>query len=552
MNDRITAGHTVPAIVVAGLIIAGLATAAEQPGMIEIPTVNLEQAEPGVREALTHAREQLEQLDSADTDGETLARHYAELGGLYMAHDFAEPARAAFHNAISLIPGDAQWQYLLAYTEAFLGNTHTAIEHYSHSIELQPEYVPSYVRRGRLHLDENQLDRAGKDFRRALELDPDSTAARAGLGRVAMERGDYAQAVELLETALKEEPQADRLHHHLGMAYRNLDRADEARRELEQSGDRAPSLADPVLMQLQAVSRSSALRYQQALSALESGDLVRAEQLLERSVELNPEEPSYAFTHGQVLARLGRFALARGAFEHVLDLEPESTEAWLMLGRVEQADDEPARAIDAFRQVLDLEPGHDRARESLADLWLVEGDFSRAANTYGELAESAGNTEDRLYFGFWNGLAQIAGGDCSSGAETLETLNASVEEPLGPALLAIARARSTCLDTSEEQLEEALEWADRFYSAQPNLETAETLAMVAAATGHHEDAVDLQMQAIFEALRAGLDPESIPDLQGNLRRYEAGEKAVRPYDPRHPVIMRQHDPERQAEALIEQ
>jgi enoyl-CoA hydratase/carnithine racemase len=103
-------------------------------------------------------------------------------------------------------------------------------------------------------------------------------------------------------------------------------------------------------------------------------------------------------------------------------------------------------------------------------------------------------------------------------------------------LIALARMRATCLEAGEDALEEALEWAVAMYEAAPDMETAATRAMVHAARGEFDDAVDFQSQAMFEALKRYGSLEPRPDLQTEIERYRGQQPAQRPFGPEHPVF----------------
>src|SRR5712692_6762524 len=55
------------------------------------------------------------------------------------------------------------------------------------------------VEAGNVLMKRGQYDEAEHSFRMALEADPSSLEAVAGLGRIAVQRGQYSEAVPLLE-----------------------------------------------------------------------------------------------------------------------------------------------------------------------------------------------------------------------------------------------------------------------------------------------------------------------------------------------------------------
>jgi tetratricopeptide (TPR) repeat protein len=166
------------------------------------------------------------------------------------------------------------------------------------------------------------------------------------------------------------------------------------------------------------------------------------------------------------------------------------------------------------------------AAEALAFLALASGDFAQAEQRFDRLlgdVEQAANAR----FGFWSAIAMLAAGDCDRGEAALERLRARFPAD-GDVLGALARVRSTCAAAGPERLEEALEWAEAVYQAAPTADNSATLAMVFAALGRFDDAVDLQAQAIFEALKRG-QLEVRPDLQADMERYQNAQPARVPF-----------------------
>src|SRR6476660_5577057 len=96
--------------------------------------------------------------------------------------------------------------------------------------------------------DRGWLDEAIKEFKKAIELDPDSAHAHDNLATVYSEKKLYAQALEEYLTALKLEPESPTeqykeaieldpeypdAHLNLGMTYADLDQRDEAKAEFK-------------------------------------------------------------------------------------------------------------------------------------------------------------------------------------------------------------------------------------------------------------------------------------------------------------------------------
>ena len=85
------------------------------------------------------------------------------------------------------------------------GNVHVmgneldeAITAYTLAITINPDLSEAYSMRGNTYLRRENIDAAGKDFRKALELDPDDSQAVTGVGIVQAIHGEWKEAVQFV------------------------------------------------------------------------------------------------------------------------------------------------------------------------------------------------------------------------------------------------------------------------------------------------------------------------------------------------------------------
>jgi len=117
------------------------------------------------------------------------------LGRAYTGESKFEDARQQFARYVALRPDDSSGHNALgAQTE-------------------------SYFRLGLLDLDSKDLDSAVKNFRHALDHDPQHAGALAGLGKIEFERKHYNEALELLQKALAADNSLRVAHYYLGLTY---------------------------------------------------------------------------------------------------------------------------------------------------------------------------------------------------------------------------------------------------------------------------------------------------------------------------------------------
>ncbi len=105
--------------------------------------------------------------------------------------------------------------------------TFAAIEAYSGAIELRPDSMLAYLRRGQTYRrrgDRGDLDAAARDFRAAAALDPTAIRPLEELGDIHYQLQRYARAAEAYESGLRLDDRSARVSGKLALArYRNGD-----------------------------------------------------------------------------------------------------------------------------------------------------------------------------------------------------------------------------------------------------------------------------------------------------------------------------------------
>ena len=470
---------------------------------------------------------------AADRPALERAAAIGQFGDVLFAHGFYVQARQAYLNARSVAPQVPDWHYLLGIVAIDSGRLEDALDHLSRAIELNPFDPVARIRRGQVRMDQGLAEQAASDFERALALTPEAPAALAGMGRVALHRGEHARAAELFEQALVISPGATRLHQSLAMAYRGLGQVDRAREHLALMGEGSEPVQDPLLERVQAQSRSPQFYLELALGQAAAGDLDAARRLLITALQLAPNDPTVIENYGEVVARQGDLNEASAAFQRLTEVQPDSAHAHFLRGQTEELRSRPELAETAYRRALDLDPGHLPTREALAFLHLAGADFAAAEAEFGALADLP-DQRQHSRFGYWAALTTLAAGDCARGAVALEALRRRFPSD-GDVLLALARVRASCGAADSAGLDEALAWAEAIYQLAPNTDHAASLAMVYAALGLTDDAIDLQAQAMFEALKQG-ELEARADLRADMQRYQQGQPARVPFAPGYPGL----------------
>ncbi len=108
-----------------------------------------------------------------------------------------------------------------------------AEEQYKLAVETNPNDPKAASRMGDIEVEKGDLAAAEKDYRQALRLEPDSADATIGLANVLSQKGDQTAAMTLLEQVIAADPANYLAHFRLSAVYRKLNRAEDAKRELD-------------------------------------------------------------------------------------------------------------------------------------------------------------------------------------------------------------------------------------------------------------------------------------------------------------------------------
>jgi len=231
-----------------------------------------------------------------------------------------------------------------------------------------------------------QYDEAEHSFRLALEADPNSLEAVAGLGRVAVLRGKYAEAVPLLERATRVSSQIGPAFQALGDAYAATGDVERAAAAYRQAVALAPADLD---------SRLSLVR-----SLTEIAEYTEAENLCQRSMRIARDEPArLSRVHqalGEIYCRQGKSPAAMSAYYKAAELSPRDPQITRGLADCAIRAGLYAEAAAAYTKLLQLAPLDLAAKKQLAWVNFKLERYPLAISNYEAIRDSLG-TVDRYY-----------------------------------------------------------------------------------------------------------------------------------------------------------
>lgn len=345
--------------------------------LLEVPPPNLSAAEPAVQEQVARQRQELDQLLAADElDADAAAEAFSNLGLAFILYDFTEAAQICMLNAQQLAPEDYRWHYLVGYVQNLEGRLEEAVPSFERALELEDNFLPGILRLGQAKFELGDYEAASKLFDRGLELNPESAAALEGLAKLATAQGDHARAARYFEKALVAAPIATSLHYALAQTYRNLGRLDEARLQLERSGDVGVPIPDPLISPLAVLGESAQFYLVQGGEALNDKNYEVAAGAYQLALEKDPGSFIAYKGLGYALEKLGdidgaiqqlKTAIERGT-TGIADKDPkERAEVLRVLGGLEALSGRDDEAINLFRQSLVLKENQPGTRMKLAN-----------------------------------------------------------------------------------------------------------------------------------------------------------------------------------------
>ncbi len=181
-------------------------------------------------------------------------------------------------------------------------------------------------------------------FRRAVEVSPDSSKARHGLGNEYFRIGRTREAIEEFKRAIEIFDREPLYYNSLGVAYGEAGRFAEALEQFQRSAALNPG--DPLV------------RLNLSTLFLRTGDTGRALEEIDRYIAERPFDPDGFLNRGEILIARGDYPAAAAAYEQVLALHPGSLPALTGLGYCHFRLGNRDRARHYWERALELDPGH--------------------------------------------------------------------------------------------------------------------------------------------------------------------------------------------------
>ena len=303
-----------------------------------------------------------------------------------------DAAADAYGAARQLAPAVRQWWYLAGLLEVARGRHGDALPLLEHAAELAPGDLA-----GRLRVAEARLET--DDFKGSepllVELTRQAqTAAPAeyGLGRVAMSRGDYANAVPHFERAVKLFPDFGAAQYALALAYRRLGRASDAAAALD--GQQKclacwPAVEDPVAALIPAARDDAASILKRGIQLAAYDDVQGAIEAHEKALAISPSLIQARVNLITLYGRAARWTDAEAQYRQLVAGDGNIGETHANYAQVLLAQRRAAEAVPVFREALRSNPLDASSLNGLGLALEMTGDASGALGAYQEAVANA-------------------------------------------------------------------------------------------------------------------------------------------------------------------
>jgi tetratricopeptide (TPR) repeat protein len=183
------------------------------------------------------------------------------------------------------------------------------------ALAANPEFVPALTLRAKLAMAMDRLEPAGRDLKRAVELEPGSAYNQFMLGFYYYLENDFKRALEPLERARRLDPSSSRTHFYLALTHEGLANADLA----IQMYERALSLAGSS----GKADTDILIAYARLLFTL--GQYSKSMALVDQALVLEPDSRDAHYERGRLQFQAGKFDQAVQEGEKALQLTSVGT-----------------------------------------------------------------------------------------------------------------------------------------------------------------------------------------------------------------------------------
>lgn len=373
---------SVLAIATCGLLV-WLGTLYFQPTVPEIPSPDFATANVSVATLAQASYEQVVQKPRA-------AETWGQYGEVLMAHEWNSDALTCFEVASNLAPTEMRWPYLAAVI-LDRQDPSVAVTKYEQARASRADYPPLFMRMGASLLRLNRTQAAEQSFRTAAELSPNEPQPLISLARIASTRGNWQQAVALLERALKLQPLNREALIELTRAQVALGTAQSLNRETQtalMSDEKFQTMPDPILQSISDHETAARVAAMKADETASEGDPQKSAEAFTELIKKRPDLARPRINLANIYMSEGQYPLAIVTLRELVQRFPDDPMGHLMLSYALQATKATAEARREVETAIRLKPDYADAHFALGMSAEQSGEIDTAIAAYRDAIRS--------------------------------------------------------------------------------------------------------------------------------------------------------------------
>ncbi len=271
-----------------------------------------------------------------------------------------------------------------------------------------------YFRAGQRAMDVGRFVDANAEFQKAVEVDPDFARAYLNAANTANSLDEFRTNLELAGEYAEGASEAEKLL--IERAQKGFDNDVEGQLQLANQ-----------LVELEPTSPRAWLALAGIQAALSNHEEERASAM--KAADLSPGfAPAYAQLGNSYLFNEPKdFSRAEEYMQKVVDLEPEEPLPYDFLGDVYRAQNELEKARDAYTRSADLDPTNGLPLQQRGHVNSFLGDYDEARADY-DAAIALGKANEKAAFAIWRALVSVHAGYPQAAIDELNGLVEAIDD----------------------------------------------------------------------------------------------------------------------------
>jgi tetratricopeptide (TPR) repeat protein len=233
-----------------------------------------------------------------------------------------------------------------------------------------------------LLLREKKVEEASKLNDEVLKANPKNAGAHMMAGRILNLRGQFKEAIDVLQAALKDAPEHAGGHYELGLAFSKTGDLDRAQQEWIEAVKLEPRLTDAQLALAQV-----------ALIKDDGGSLRQAAEQIIRNL---PSDPRGYILRAEAESRLHQSAAADADLNKAIQVAPQSPLGYVAMGSTLSQRNKLPEAQKYYEQALTLDPNQFAALNGLVAIFVKQKQNTKAQERVQQQVAKA-PTNDAFY-----------------------------------------------------------------------------------------------------------------------------------------------------------